>query len=134
MSPGAEPIASGVLELRGLRLLGCHGLLPEERERSQPFEIDVDVRADIHRACTDDDIGGTVDYSKLCEAARRVVHGPHVDLLERLAELIAGEVAAVAPNAIEVEVVVRKLRPPVPYELATVGVRVRRWLADISRA
>ncbi|HET9059934.1 MAG TPA: dihydroneopterin aldolase [Acidimicrobiales bacterium] len=118
--------ATGVLELRGLRFFGCHGLLPEERERCQPFEVDLDVHADFGVACRDDDIRGTVDYSGLCEAVRRVVHGPRVGLLERLAELIAAEVAAAAPVATEVGVVVRKLRPPVPYELATVGVRVRR--------
>jgi dihydroneopterin aldolase len=124
----------GVLELRGLRLLGCHGLLPEERDRSQPFEVDVDVHADLGVACRHDDMRGTVDYSALCEAVRRVVHGPHVGLLERLAELIANEVGATAPGATEVEVTVRKLRPPVPYQLATAGVRIRRQVATLDGA
>ena len=33
------------IELRGLRLIGICGALPEERDRAQPLEIDLDVYA-----------------------------------------------------------------------------------------
>ena len=35
------------IELRGLRVLGVHGALPDEQVRAQPFEIDLDVDADL---------------------------------------------------------------------------------------
>lgn len=138
MSLSHEGGDSGVLELRGLRLLGCHGMLPEENYRAQPFEVDVDIHADIAMACRDDDMAGTVDYGLVCEAVRRVVEGPHVGLLERLAELVAAEVAREVvtggAGAGVVEVTVRKLRPPVPFELASVGVRVRRSISGLVGA
>ena len=31
------------IELRGLRVLGVHGALPDEQVRAQPFEIDLDT-------------------------------------------------------------------------------------------
>ncbi len=34
-------------ELRGLRVLGVCGTLPEERDRAQPLEVDLDVVADL---------------------------------------------------------------------------------------
>jgi dihydroneopterin aldolase len=48
-------------------------------------------------------------------------------LVERLAQLVAERALAVAGDRAEgVVVTVRKLRPPVPVELAAAGVRVYR--------
>lgn len=72
-------------------------------------------------------LADTVDYAALCEAARQVLEGPHVALLERLAEKVADAVLqAASPVASGAEVSVRKLRPPVPFDLASAGVRIFR--------
>ncbi|MGO9658779.1 MAG: dihydroneopterin aldolase [Acidimicrobiales bacterium] len=113
--------------LEGLRFLGTHGALPEEAERPQPFEVDLELLLDLRPAGRSDDIAATVDYAGLCEAARAVVEGPSVLLVERLAQLVAERALAVAGDRAEgVVVTVRKLRPPVPVELAAAGVRVYR--------
>ena len=113
------------IELRGLRVMAVVGVLPEEQERAQPFEIDVDVHTDMTAAITSDDLADTVDYAGLTDRIVRVMHdGPHV-LLERVAARIA-DVALDAPGADAVDVVVRKLRPPVPHDLASSGVRLHR--------
>jgi dihydroneopterin aldolase len=55
------------------------------------------------------------------------VAGPHADLLEHLAQRIAEATFAVAGTRAEaVTVTVRKLRPPVPSDLAVSEVRIRR--------
>jgi dihydroneopterin aldolase len=121
-APGPDRIL-----LQGLRFLGTHGALPEEAERPQPFEVDLELLLDLRPAGLSDDIAATVDYAGLCEAARAVVEGPRVLLLERLAQLVAERVLAVAGDRAEgVVVTVRKLRPPVPVELAAAAVRVYR--------
>ena len=38
------------IELRGLRAVGTHGVLPEEHQRGQPFEVDLDVEVDLAAA------------------------------------------------------------------------------------
>lgn len=115
------------IELRGLRALGVHGLLGPEREQAQPFEADVDIEADLSRAGRSDDIADTVDYAAAAAAAAGVLQGAHADLLEALAERIASAVlAAAGPRVESVTVTVRKLRPPVPVDLASAGVRVTR--------
>jgi len=118
--PGGDSI-----ELRGLRLLGAHGALAEERQRPQPFEVDVDLRSDLSAAAASDELSSTVDYGQVLEVVKAVVEGPHVSLLERLAGKIAESLLEV-PGVAEVEVAVRKLRPPVAFELASAGVRLRR--------
>jgi dihydroneopterin aldolase len=58
--------------------------------------------------------------------AARVVTDEHHALLERLAARIGDEVLAADPRITAVTVAVRKLRPPVPFDLATAGVRLTR--------
>ncbi|MGI8492171.1 MAG: dihydroneopterin aldolase [Acidimicrobiales bacterium] len=115
------------IELKGLRVVGTHGALPEERDRAQPFEVDLLLVADLSAAAASDRLAETVDYGALCAAVERVLQGPHVELLEHLAARIVGEVLAVAaPLTTEVTVTVRKLRPPVPLDLASAAVTITR--------
>lgn len=114
------------IELRGLRFTALVGALPEEQDRAQPVEVDLDIEADLVPAGASDELADTVDYGALCAAVEAEVGAGHVALLERLAERIATVVLAVDPRVDAVTVAVRKLRPPVPQQLTTSGVRIRR--------
>jgi dihydroneopterin aldolase len=119
------------IELRGLRVLGTHGVLAEEKQRPQPFEVDLDLDVDLARAGRSDFLGDTVDYGAVAEAVARTVGGPHSDLLEHLAERIAvAALDAGSPLASGVTVTVRKLRPPVAVDMASAGVTLRRSAED----
>jgi dihydroneopterin aldolase len=110
-----------------LRVFGTHGALPSELERAQPFEVDLDIYADLRPAGRSDALGDTIDYGALTDAVAAVVTGPHATLLEHLAERIAAAVLEVSGRrADSVTVTVRKLRPPVPVDLASAGVRITR--------
>ena len=113
------------IQLRGLRLVVSIGALPEERERLQPIELDIDVDVDLSAAGASDALGDTVDYAALCAAATSVF-GAHIVLLEAAAERVAAAVRGVDARITGVTVVARKLRPPVPWDLATSAVRVVR--------
>jgi dihydroneopterin aldolase len=115
------------IELRGLRMVGSHGASPEERQRAQPFEVDVTIDADLHTARQSDDLNDTIDYSVIIDAVAGEVAGRHAELLEHLADRIAASVLARAgERAHSVTVTVRKLRPPVPFDLAWAAVTVTR--------
>lgn len=114
-----------LIELRGLTALGVCGALPEEQERAQPLEVDLDIWADLAAAGESDDLDDTVDYGAVCELVERVVTTEHFQLLERLAARIA-EVVLSDDRVLGVTVAVRKLRPPVAQIVATSGVRVTR--------
>lgn len=122
MSVGSRPDR---VELRGLRLNAFCGVLPEEQTRRQPVEIDLDVEVDLGVAGASDDLGDTVDYGSLCDAVAELVEGERFALLERLAARIV-EVVLDAEGVVGCEVGVRKLRPPVPHQLASSGVRIHR--------
>jgi len=114
------------IELRGLRVLARVGVLPIEREQDQPLEVDLDVVVDLAAAGASDDLADTVHYGTVCDTVQRVVGAGHVALLERLADLVAQAVLGVDPRIVAVDLAVRKLRPPVPQDLATSGVHVVR--------
>jgi dihydroneopterin aldolase len=113
------------IEIRALRVVGTHGLLPEEQSRGQPFEIDLDVESDLAAAGRSDDLAGTVDYGEVVERAVAIVAGRSHRLLEALAEGIAQAVLA-DTRVTSVRVGVRKLRPPLAADLGSVGVRITR--------
>jgi dihydroneopterin aldolase len=113
------------IELRGLVAMGYCGALPEEQERVQPLEVDLDVALDLRVAGESDALDDTVDYGVLCAMVERIITTERFTLLERLATRIA-EVTLSDPRVDEVTVSVRKLQPPVPQQLTTSGVRITR--------
>jgi len=113
------------IELRGLVVVGICGALPEERERAQPLEIDVDVIADLSAAGKSDDLNDTLDYGVLTATIEQLILNGRPQLLEHLTQNLADAILA-DPRALEVTVTVRKLRPPVPQALSTSGVRITR--------
>ena len=114
-----------MIELRGLRVMGTHGALPEEQARAQPFELDLDVEFDMTAAVASDDVADTVDYGAVVDLAGRVVATEHFTLLESLAGRVADAVLSDG-RVTAVTVAVRNLRPPVSADLATAGVRLTR--------
>ena len=113
------------IELRGLRAVGIHGVLPEEQTRAQPFEIDLELHLDLRAAGQSDDLNDTIDYGALAESVERIVTRERFQLLERLAERIADEVRR-DQRVDAVTVTVRKLRPPVAVDLASAAVTITR--------
>jgi dihydroneopterin aldolase len=114
------------IELRGLRLTGRVGLLDLERAQDQPLEIDLDLWVDLAAAGASDHLADTVDYGAVCARVAATVGERPVDLLEHLTTRVADAVLALDARIATVEVTVRKLRPPVPHDLATSGVHLVR--------
>lgn len=114
------------LALLGLTASGHHGWFPEERAEGQRFRVDVVLGVDTRPAATSDDLADTVDYGAVCDGVVATVGERHVALLEALASRVADAVLALDGRIAAVEVAVRKLRPPVPHDLATSGVRIAR--------
>lgn len=113
------------IELRGLVISGICGALPEERERAQPLEIDLDVVADLTAAGRSDALADTLDYGAIATTIERVVTSGRPQLLEHLAQELADAVLA-DERAHSVTVSVRKQRPPVPQIMASSGVTITR--------
>jgi len=120
-SPVSDP---DVILLRGLRLACVCGALPEEQDRRQPYELDIDVVADLP-ATTTDELADTIDYGSILARIEAVTVNESFQLFERMAQRIAEAVLA-DERILRVTVEVRKLRPPVTQFLDSSGVRIVR--------
>jgi dihydroneopterin aldolase len=122
---GGPNQSDDLIELRGLRVAGICGVLPEEQARPQPLEIDADVVVDLTAAAASDDLHATVDYGAVVAELEQVVVSGRFALLESLAAALCDAVLR-HDGVASVTIAVRKLRPPVPQQLATSGVRMTR--------
>lgn len=109
------------IELRGIEVLGYHGVLEDERRAGQSFLFDVTLRLAAEPRA--DDLAQTVDYRAIATCVREVSDRRPVQLLETLAAGVADELMArFAPAAVRVRV--RKpdvvLDPAVEYSAVTV--------------
>jgi 7,8-dihydroneopterin aldolase/epimerase/oxygenase len=114
------------IELRSMRLVGVVGVLPEERTRAQPLELDLDLDVELAPAGASDDLRDTVDYGAVCDRVAATVAEGAPALLERLAEEVAAAALDVDERIEAVTVALRKLRPPVPHDIESTGVRLTR--------
>jgi dihydroneopterin aldolase len=78
------------LTINGLECHGHHGVFDHERERGQLFVIDLTLGLDTAPAARSDDLQDTVDYGSLVAAVAEAVETDPVDLIETLAQRIAG--------------------------------------------
>lgn len=80
------------IALRGVKVFGRHGANAGEQDVPQPFEIDVELEADLERSAHTDALEDTFDYSHVYGTIERVVRDHHFNLLERLAQEIVREI------------------------------------------
>ncbi|MGD1014369.1 MAG: dihydroneopterin aldolase [Acidimicrobiales bacterium] len=112
-----------VIELRELRVDAIVGVLDRERRRAQPLAFDIDLQRSFAQAAKNDDLTKTTNYADVLTLTTKVAVEGKFLLLETLATRVAQKILDFDPAIKSVSVSVRKLQPPVPEDVATVGVR-----------
>jgi dihydroneopterin aldolase len=119
--------------LDGMVFQGRHGVHPEEQRFPQPFEVDVELVLNLHRAGLDDDLTQTIDYARVFDMCRQIVESTRFQLVEALAEAMAHEILSTFRPE-EVTVRVRKPQVKLGGHLRAAGVEIqRRPASDGSR-
>ena len=126
-----QPAAGDVIGLREMRFMARHGVFPEEKITAGPFVVDIELYSDLAEAGRMDDLERTVDYRKAYEAVREVLLGETRNLLETLAEDVAGRLLERLPIR-KVGVTVAKLSPPLPGSVGRAEVRIERTSGGIG--
>jgi dihydroneopterin aldolase len=111
--------------LTGLTVRGNHGVFDFERRDGQDFVVDVDLELDTTKAAATDELADTIHYGELAEGLAAVIAGEPVNLLEALADRLAGVCLADARVA-AATVTVHKPQAPIPLTFADVAVTIRR--------
>lgn len=111
--------------LEDIRFYGHHGVTRAQQTVGAWFSVDVELSLDLEPAAVSDDIRATADYGLVASRVAEIGTGERVNLLERLAGLMARALLAEF-NCDEVRVRLRKLTAPMDGLHATPGVELVR--------
>jgi dihydroneopterin aldolase len=121
------------LALLGLECWGHHGVLEHERREGQPFVVDLVLGLDTGPAAASDDLADTVDYGGLALAVKSAVERDPVDLIETLAERIAG-VCLTDDRVDWCRITVHKPRAPIEATFRDVALTIHRSTRTTAKA
>ncbi|HTU70029.1 MAG TPA: dihydroneopterin aldolase [Candidatus Baltobacteraceae bacterium] len=80
------------IALHDIVVEGRHGVHADERERPQPFRLDLVLELDLSRAAASDDLRDTINYAAIHRRIVEIVQTHSYALLERLAGVILDEI------------------------------------------
>ena len=120
-----------LVEIRGLKLKGRHGVTDEERAVEQPFVVNLAARLDARPAAMLDDLSSTLDYEEAVRIVAKIVTGESYQLIETLADRIARSLLA-NPRVLDVWVRVAKTQAPLSEDVEEVAVEVSRSRDDVG--
>jgi 7,8-dihydroneopterin aldolase/epimerase/oxygenase len=120
-----------LVEIRGLKLKGRHGVTEEERAAEQPFVVNLAARLDARPAAILDDLSSTLDYEEAVQIVAKIVTGESYQLIETLADRIARALLG-NPRVLDVWVRVAKTHAPLSEDVEEVAVEVSRSRDDVG--
>lgn len=113
------------LAVRGIEAFGHHGVFPAERRDGQVFVVDLVLGVDTRPAARSDDLQDTVDYGSLVAKVRAAIESDPVDLIEKLAERLAG--VCLADDRVGwTEITLHKPHAPIEATFSDVSLTITR--------
>ena len=103
---------SGKITLSNMAFSAYVGVAGWERDVRTPVEVDLEICADLKKACKSDNLNDTIDYAKIYDVVAEVVDGRHHNLLESLAAEVADAVFGLC-DCYKIVVRIRKPQPPI---------------------
>ncbi len=125
---------SDELTITGVVCFAHHGVFDFERRQGQTFVIDLTLGLDTSSAAASDDLRDTVDYGNLVARVKAAVESDPVDLIETVAQRIAGE--CLTDSRVEwARVTIHKPDAPIESAFSDVALTITRYTPlDNSRA
>lgn len=109
------------ININGLEINACHGVLESEKHTPQPFVFDIELDVDFTAAAINDDLSGTVNYAEVCALVRKTALSHCYDLIESLSRECALAILEGFPLASAVKVTVGKPEAPIEEKFASVS-------------
>lgn len=105
-----KKLSIGRIVLRDIRLYAYHGCLAEEAEIGSAYRVEVSVEGDLGKAARSDDLGDTLDYSRLNEIVRAEM-AIRSRLLEHVAKRILDRIGRELQGVQRADLQIAKLNP-----------------------
>ncbi|PCI27130.1 MAG: dihydroneopterin aldolase [SAR324 cluster bacterium] len=125
MSNGSIEKERYQIRIDALELFAYHGVFPEEKKLGQKFGIDLILEVEAQGDLLEDCLDQVISYPDIIDNVNRTFTEKSFDLLEAAAKAILLNLSQF-PSIKHARVCVKKLAPPVPYTLGSVGVQLEK--------
>jgi len=115
-----------LIEIKGIKSFGYHGVFESENIAGQDFYVDVLLELDLTRASVTDDVADTVNYAEVTDLVLEEITGEPVSLIEKLASRIIDRIKSSYPQIMAVSVTVHKPQAPVNAQVSDISVTITR--------
>ena len=103
----------GHVRINAARFTAYHGVHAAEQKIGGQYEVDVDITCDVARAAKSDRLKDAINYQDVFQRVQTLVCARRYRLLETIASRLIDEIMQAFPVALEVDVRIRKLNPPI---------------------
>lgn len=121
-------LGPGIIRITGMTFYAFHGVMQEEQQLGNRYTVDIEARANVHKAAKEDQLDGTVDYGVLYAITSDSMKENH-QLLEHIAYRIGTKALDQLKLLDEIKVTVKKSNPPVGglVEESSAEIRLNRF-------
>jgi 7,8-dihydroneopterin aldolase/epimerase/oxygenase len=116
----------GTIKLKNIRTFSFHGCLEEEGKIGSDYRVDLEIKTDLRKSSTTDDLKDTVDYVLLNNI---VVEEMDIrsKLLEHVGHRIITRIFKEIPSVSRIVLAVSKLNPPIGGDVEAVTIEMEEY-------
>lgn len=111
---------------KNIALFAHHGVTKEEQRLGQTFLVDVEIGLDLKPAAKEDALAHTACYAQLFEIVKKRFQVETYQLLETVAERLAGHILQNISQARTVTLRIKKPHPPLEVTCDYFGIEIER--------
>lgn len=111
------------IKLKNIRTFSYHGCLVEEGKIGSDYSVDLEIKADLKKSMSTDELEDTVDYVHLNKIVTEEM-AIRSKLLEHVARRIMNRVFDEIPAVVHVSLWVSKLNPPIGGDVESVTIQI----------
>ena len=112
------------IEIHGLEISACHGVLDLEKVKPQKFIFDAELEVDFLSVLKTDGIKGTVNYAEVCAVIEKITKENKFNLIEKLALECAYRILEKFVAVQKIRLTCKKPEAPIPQKFESVAVTV----------
>lgn len=114
------------IHIDNLEVYAHHGVFPEEKEKGQPFYVNMVLYTDTRAAGQRDELTLSTHYGEVCHLVTEWMQQHTYDLIETVAETAAEQVLLRYPLVQAVDMEIRKPQAPIGLPFESVSVKIHR--------
>ena len=116
----------GTIKLKNIRTFSFHGCLEEEGKIGSDYRIDLEIKTDLRKSSTTDELKDTVDYVFLNKIVVEEM-AIRSNLLEHVAHRIITRIFKEIPAISRILLAVSKLNPPIGGDVEAVTIEMEEY-------